>query len=618
MSRPGGGFGGANVAPGQKPLDFKTTVRRVGKLLVAEPITMALVIALSVASVGLGVVGPKIIGHAVDEITSGYLASLRHTGAIDFDSVGRILLLALIVYLVSSVLMWWQSYLLAGVVQRAMQTLRAQVETKMHKLPLSYIDAQPRGDLLSRVTNDIDNVGQTLTQTMGQLLVNGMTVIGVLIMMLVVSPLLTLVAMVTIPLTVFVTGAVMKRSQKQFIAQWKHTGALNAQVEETFAGHELVTVFGRRREVGQKFDEHNDALAGAAFGAQFASGLIMPINMFIGNLQYVVVCVVGALRVGSGAMTLGDVVAFIQYTRQFTMPLTQLATMANQVQSGVASAERVFEILDAPEQSADGTAELPEPTSGRVEFSDVNFGYQADTPLIENLNLVAEPGRTVAIVGPTGAGKTTLVNLLMRFYDLDGGAIDLDGRDIATVPRGAVRSRIGMVLQDAWLFEGTIADNIRYGRPDASDEELLAAARAAYVDRFVHALPQGYETVLDETAGALSTGEKQLVTIARAFLADPAILILDEATSSVDTRTEVLLQEAMGALRRDRTSFVIAHRLSTIRDADVIVVMEHGRIVEQGDHAALLEARGAYYRLYQAQFEGAFLDEEEQASSPVS
>lgn len=608
MTRPG------MAPPVTKADDFAGSVRRLFGLLLPHRILLIMVVVLSIGSVVLSVLGPRIIGFAVDEVYRGALSHYNHHGTgIDFDKVGNILLWAALVYVASSLLMWMQAWILAGLVQRVMGVLRERVEAKINRLPLAYIDSQPRGELLSRVTNDIDNLGQSLTQTLSQFVVNGLTVIGVLVMMFVTSPLLTVIALVTIPLSVATAAMVMKRSKKQFVAQWKHTGSLNSQVEEAFSGHELVTVFGRRREAQARFDGKNEELMQASFRAQFASSLVMPINMFLGNLQYVIVCVVGALRVSSGSMTLGEVTAFIQYTRQFTMPLTQLASMVNLLQSGVASAERIFEVLDAPEQSPDDTAALPAPTRGRVEFRDVDFSY-TDAPLIQRLNLVAEPGQTVAIVGPTGAGKTTLVNLLMRFYEVDSGSILLDDTDIATVPRADLRSRIGMVLQDSWLFHGTIAENIRYGNLTATDEELYVATRATFVDRFVHALPGGYDTILDED-GVLSVGERQLTTIARAFLADPAILILDEATSSVDTRTEVMLQHAMNALRQGRTSFVIAHRLSTIRDADTIVVMEHGRIVEQGNHDALLAARGAYWRLYMAQFEGAFADEDEIVSS---
>jgi ATP-binding cassette subfamily B multidrug efflux pump len=489
------------------------------------------------------------------------------------------------------------------VVQRTVFGLRGEIEEKIHRLPLRYFDSIQRGELLSRVTNDVDNISQSLQQSISQAVTSVLTVVGVLVMMVILSPTLALIALVTVPLTLGITAMIAKRSQKLFVAQWKHTGELNGQIEETYTGHALVKVFGRQREVEERFRQKNVELYDASFGAQFISGLIMPAMTFIGNLVYVGIAVVGGLQVASGAMQLGDVQAFIQYSRQFTMPLAQLGSMANLLQSGVASAERVFSLLDEDEESAEPEASSgPVFGRGRLVFESVSFSYSPDKPLISNLSLVAEPGQTVAIVGPTGAGKTTLVNLMMRFYELDAGRITLDGVDVTSVPRRELRSRLGMVLQDTWLFGGTIRDNIAYGRPSATEDEILEAARATYVDRFVRSLPEGYDTVLEDEGSNVSAGEKQLLTIARAFLARPSVLILDEATSSVDTRTEVLVQKAMSALRSDRTSFVIAHRLSTIRDADLILVMEAGQIVEQGTHASLLAAGGAYARLYEAQF----------------
>jgi len=623
-----------SMGPPQKAKAFGPTFKRLIARLAPERSLVILVILCAVVSVALSVSGPKVLAKGTDIIFAGYFgqklpATMTHDQAvamfekqgnhrtaemidamnvqpghgIDFASLLDVLVLVIVLYAFASLFMWLQGYVLNIVTQRTVKKLRADVEAKLMRVPLSYFDGQPHGEILSRVTNDIDNVALALQQTLSQILSAGLTAIGVLVMLVVISPLLAVIALVTVPLSLVITAKIGKRAQKGFVAQWKHVGALNGQIEEAFTGHALVKVFGRRKEVENRFRAKNDELFDASFKAQFISSIIMPAINFIGNLNYVAIAVVGGLRVASGAMTLGGVQAFIQYSRQFTQQLSQLAQVTNILQSGVASAERVFELLDSPDQSADVSTEtLPAPTSGEVRFDDVGFRYKPEVPLIDALTLVAKPGQTVAIVGPTGAGKTTLVNLLMRFYDLESGKILLDGVDIAKLPRRDLRAKMGMVLQDTWLFGGTIRDNIKYGSPGATDEQMLEAAKATYVDRFVRALPKGYDTVIDEESSNLSVGEKQLITIARAFLADPSILILDEATSSVDTRTEVLVQRAMATLRERRTSFVIAHRLSTIRDADTILVMEHGKIVEQGTHDQLLAAGGHYHALYHAQF----------------
>ncbi len=593
-----GRFAAAGM-PAERSKDFSGSARRLAAQLRPERARVIVVLFLAVVSVSLTVLGPRLLGDATNVVVEGVISGQ----GVDFDRLARILMGVLALYLVAASMSWGQSRLLADVVQHTMRRLRTDVEEKLHRLPLGYVDGQPRGDMLSRVTNDIDNVAQSLQQTLSQMLSSTLTIVGVVIMMISISPILACIALLTLPVSMVLMRIITSRSKKRFVAQWRHTGALNAQVEEAFTGHSLVKVFGRSQSVQERFAEENEQLFDSSFGAQFISGTIQPMMMFLGNLNYVAIAVVGGIQVSNGSMSIGDIQAFIQYSRQFTQPLTQMASMVNVLQSGVASAERVFELLDAPEQTPDPADALEDiEPRGRVEFHDVSFSYSPDRELITDLSLVAEPGQTVAIVGPTGAGKTTLVNLLMRFYEIDDGHITLDGIDTSKMRRADLRSQIGMVLQDTWLFGGTIRDNIAYGNPDATDEQVLAAARATYVDRFVHSLPDGYDTVIDDEGANISAGEKQLLTIARAFLADPTILILDEATSSVDTRTEVLIQRAMAALRSNRTSFVIAHRLSTIRDADTILVMESGRIVEQGNHTDLLAAEGAYHALYQSQF----------------
>jgi ATP-binding cassette subfamily B protein len=570
--------------------------------LAPERFRVAAVMLFAVVSVTLTVIGPRILGHATNIIVDG----IRSPAGINFGDLHMVLLEALLIYVAAGLLSYTQSFILAGVVQRSMSKLRSDVEDKLNRLPLAYVDSQPRGDLLSRVTNDIDNVAQSLQQTLSMMLTSTLTIIGVVIMMISISPLLAIITIVTVPLSLLTMKLITSRSKKKFIAQWRYTGTLNAQVEEAFTGHALVRVFGQQDEVQRTFDEQNEELYQSSFGAQFISGTIQPAMMFLGNLNFLAIAVIGGLRFSSGQISIGDIQAFIQYSRQFTQPLTQLAAMANVLQSGIASLERVFELLDVDEQSPDPAAPLTDDEpEGRIEFSGVHFSYDPTRPLIQDLSLVAEPGATVAIVGPTGAGKTTLVNLVMRFYELDDGVISLDGYDVAHMRRHDLRANVGMVLQDTWLFEGTIRENIAFGNPDATEEQIVEAAKATHVDHFVRSLPDGYDTIVDDEGSNVSAGEKQLLTIARAFLANPTILILDEATSSVDTRTEVLIQKAMAALRTNRTSFVIAHRLSTIRDADTILVMENGAIVEQGNHDELLERDGAYAKLYNSQFAGA-------------
>jgi len=639
MTRPMGGPGGPGQ-PVQKAKNFGGSLRRLAGRMRPQRVLITIAIALLIISIGLMTLGPWLLGKATNIVFDGLISQIyfrngtaskqeviermREGGqgrladmvsamnitpghGVDFDAVGMILMVVLALYLVAAGLSWINGFLMNRVVQATVSQLRADVESKLNRLPLSHFDKSKRGDVLSRVTNDIDNVAQSLSQTIAQLLGGVLQVIGILIMMIWISPILSLIAILLIPASAIVTTKIAKRSKPNFHDQWKFTGELNAQVDEAYTGHELVVAFNRGPEVEATFDESNEKLYQASFRAQFISGLIMPSIMFLANINFIAIAVAGALKVATGSMTLGDVQAFIQYSRQFSMPLSQMGSMFNVMQSGVASIERVFEILDADEQDPDTSKPKrvnPDQAKGLVEFDNVSFRYDSTKPLIEDLSLRAEPGQVVAIVGPTGAGKTTLVNLLLRFYELDSGVIRVDGVDITELTRDDLRSRIGMVLQDTWLFGGTIWENIAYGNLEATDDEIREAATAAFVDRFVHALPDGYDTVIDDEGSGVSAGEKQLITIARAFLSKPLILVLDEATSSVDTRTEALVQHATAALRADRTAFVIAHRLSTIRDADIIVVVDAGRIVEQGNHDQLLAIDGAYSALYRTQFAG--------------
>ncbi|MEX3757260.1 ABC transporter ATP-binding protein [Mycobacteroides abscessus] len=625
------GFRGVQQGPAERSRDFRGTAIRMVKRLAPQRFLTATVITLSMTGIAIGVIGPRILGHATDLLFNGVIgrqlpagqsreqavetARARGDGqfaqmlsgmnvipgqGVDFHAIGMTLALALSLYLIAGMLAWVQARLLNVTVQRTVVALRTEVENKIHRLPLSYFDSRQRGEILSRVTNDVDNIQTSLQMSINQLLSSMLTLVAVLAMMLSISPLLAVITLATVPLSLWVTRTIARRSQRLFVAQWANTGKLNAHIEETYSGFTIVKTYGHRAEAEAIFADRNAEVYRSAFGAQFFSGLVSPATAFIGNLSYVAVAVVGGLKVASGGLTLGSIQAFSQYVRQFNQPLTQVAAMYNTLQSGLASAERVFELLDADEETPDPLAAATPTGSVRVEFEDISFGYSPGQPVIEGLSLRVEPGQTVAIVGPTGAGKTTLVNLLMRFYEVDSGRILLDGIDVSTMTRHDLRSRMGMVLQDTWLFGGTIAENIAYGRPGASQEEILEAARAAYVDRFVRTLPDGYDTKIADDGGNISAGEKQLITIARAFLARPQLLILDEATSSVDTRTELRIQRAMAELRRDRTSFIIAHRLSTIRDADRIVVLDGGRVTESGTHTELLARHGAYFAMTQS------------------
>ncbi|MDT5349146.1 MAG: ATP-binding cassette, subfamily fatty acid transporter [Mycobacterium sp.] len=630
---------GGAPAPVGRSRDFAGSVVRLVKRLGPQRRLVVVVIMLGITGTAIGVAVPRILGHATDLLFNGVVgrglpagitkeqavAAARQRGdnafadllsgmnvvpgrGVDFGAVARTLALALALYLVAALLLWVQARLLNVTVQRTMAALRSDIEDKVHRLPLAYFDGRQRGELLSRVTNDVDNLQTSLSITVSQLLTLILTVLAVLAMMVSISPLLAVITLLTVPVSLLATRAIARRSKRLFVAQWTRTGRLNAHIEETYSGFTVVKTFGHQAAAQQRFRELNDDVYQASFGAQFISGLVSPATTFIGNLGYVAVAVVGGLQIAAGHITLGNIQAFVQYVRQFNAPVNQVAGMYNTLQSGAASAERVFDLLDETEERRDFST-APEPTApspngqaplGRVEFEHVSFSYRAGTPVIEDLSLVAEPGSTVAIVGPTGAGKTTLVNLLMRFYDVDSGRILIDGVDITTLNRQTLRSRIGMVLQDTWLFDGTIAENIAYGRPEATAAEVTQAAETAYVDQFVRRLPSGYQTRVSNDGGNISAGEKQLITIARAFLSRPQLLILDEATSSVDTRTEALIQRAMCELRQDRTSFIIAHRLSTIRDSDRILVIQAGKIVERGSHAELMAKRGVYYGMTQA------------------
>ena len=645
--RRGGPMGGGPMhgmmMPSEKAKNFRGTFGRLVGTLRPERSKLLFAAVCALISTAGTIFGPRILGNAINQLMDGLVgkmlgsyfpAGTTHDQAVaalkamhspfadllagttaipgvgvDFGALGSVLLGLIGLYAIAALIGWASWYTMAGVSQRTVYRLRRDVDTKLARLPLKYFDTHSRGDTLSRVTNDIDNIGNTLQQALGQIITSIATIVGVLAMMVWISPILALVSLLVLPVAAIVTMQIAKRSQKQFAAQWENTGSLNGHVEESHTGHPIVKSFGHQEDAIVKFDELNEKVYEASFKAQFISGIIMPVMNFISNLNYVAIAVLGGLQVANGTMSLGDVQAFIQYSRSFTQPITQTASIANLLQSTVASAERVFELLDEPEEVADPVQpEVLDHTEGHVTLADVDFRYVPETPLIDDLSADVRPGEVLAIVGPTGAGKTTVVNLLMRFYDIDAGTIKVDGIETRALRRDNLRRKFGMVLQDTWLFGGTIRENIAYGKEDATEEEIVAAAKAAHVDHFVRTMPQGYDTVIDDDASNLSQGEKQLLTIARAFLADPEILILDEATSSVDTRTEILVQQAMARLMKGRTAFVIAHRLSTIRNADEILVMDHGRIVEQGSHDELIARHGFYYDLYNSQFEEALAE----------
>ena len=625
----GGGPMGGMGRPVEKAKDFKGTIKRLMGYLLPFKVRLIVVFLLAVGSTVFSIVGPKIMGWATTKLADGIIAKytyyVRLQTAIlrnmpsdviaqlkmtpipkfDFTYIGHIVLLLIVLYLVSALFNFMMGYLMSSVSQLTVFRMRNDVKEKLDRLPLSYFDGRTHGEILSRVTNDMDNIATTLQQSLGQLITSLVTIVGVLVMMISISPVMTLIALVTLPICVAFTGVIAKRSQKYFADQQKIIGELNGHVEEMYTGHKIIKVLVREQTSIAEFRGINGRLHDVAWKAQFVSGIIMPLLNFVNNVGYVAVCVAGGLLVTRNMIKIGDIQAFIQYMRTFTQPIVQTANIANVIQSTVASAERVFEVLDEIEQVAEreDAIRLSAP-HGEVVFDHVHFGYTEDSTLIEDMNVHVKPGDTIAIVGPTGAGKTTLVNLLMRFYEIKGGAISVDGVDIRDMRRGDLRTLFGMVLQDTWLFNGSIRDNIAYGREGATDEQITAAAVAAHADHFIRALPEGYDTILNEDATNISQGQKQLLTIARAILADPAVLILDEATSNVDTRSEVLIQRAMHRLMNGRTSFVIAHRLSTIRDADLILVMNHGTIIEQGTHHELLQKGGFYADLYNSQFAG--------------
>lgn len=606
MSPRGGGHGhGGMMVQGQKPKNFKGTLRRLLAYLKPRRKRITAVFIAAIFSTGFTIVGPKVMGEAITILFEGAYAKFQGSGTgIDFGKVGQLLLVLGVLYVFSSLFNFLQQYLMASVAQRTVYDLREAIFSKLDKLPISYYDQHSTGDTLSRVSNDIDTIGTTLQQSLTQLVTSIVTIVGIIIMMLTISPLLTLIAVVSLPLSIFVIQPILKRSQRQFAMQQKTLGELNGHVEEMYTGHQVVKAFGREKQAIAHFDEVNEQLYDAGRKAQFISGIVQPVMTFIGNLSYVLISIVGGILVTKRAISIGDIQAFITYSKQFNQPLSQTANIANIIQSTIAAAERVFELLDAEEESADPESESSGRINGSVDFEHVSFGY-GETLLMEDLNISVAPGQTAAIVGPTGAGKTTMINLLMRFYDVNDGAIKIDGKDIRDMSRNELRKHFGMVLQETWLFKGTIRDNIAYGKEGASEDEVMQAAKAAHADHFIRTLPDGYDTVLNEEGTNLSQGQKQLLTIARAILADPEIMILDEATSSVDTRTELFIQQAMNRLMEGRTSFVIAHRLSTIQNADIILVMEKGNVIEQGTHEELLEKGGFYADLYNSQFEDA-------------